>query len=361
MNGLRRLQLATVRTLLAWLAISVAIAQGDEPATSEEASKPARQDAHQQDLNRQSPVRHGTVHFEPDQSEQDVPAQFRLKADTFAFRSVPQPTVSKKIKIDLVTFPSPVVTPHERNNTVHCELFSPTTPGPHPGVVVLHILGGDFDLARAFARTLAHHDVAALFLKLPYYGPRQQPGVRRRMVSFDPEETVAGMTQAVLDIRRATAWMARQDEIDPDQLGVFGISLGGITSALVTTIEPRFQKACLMLAGGDVGQVAWQSKELAKLRGDWLENGGTRASFIKLFQQVDPVTYADRLGDRQVLMLNAAYDEVIPKACTDSLWESFGQPRIVWYNAGHYSAGRFMFDALAEVTEFFAVEDASSR
>lgn len=299
-------------------------------------------------------VRTGTVHFQPDEHEADLPERFRLPESTFDYRCEPQPTVSTKFRVELVTFPSPVVTPHERNNTVHCEWFRPTTPGKHPGVVVLHILGGDFDLARAFARTLAHHGVAALFLKMPYYGPRQQPGVPRRMVSFDPEQTVEGMTQAVLDIRRAAAWMAAQGDVDPEKLGVFGISLGGITAALVTTVEPRFGKACLMLAGGDVGQVAWQSRELTKLRGDWLERGGTRESFLELFQQVDPVKYAQRLGSREVLMLNAAYDEVIPKACTVSLWESFGEPTIVWYNAGHYSAGRFMFDALARVTRFFA-------
>ena len=75
----------------------------------------------------------------------------------------------------MVTFPSPVKTPHENNNTVHCEYFRPVGAGKRPAVVVLHILGGDFDLARLFCSNLATGGVSALFLKMPYYGPRRQP------------------------------------------------------------------------------------------------------------------------------------------------------------------------------------------
>ena len=39
------------------------------------------------------------------------------------------------------------------------------------------------------------------------------------------------MTQAVLDIRRATAWLADRPEVDAERLGIFGVSLGGITAA----------------------------------------------------------------------------------------------------------------------------------
>ena len=119
-----------------------------------------------------------------------------------------------------------MVTPHPNNNTVHCEYFCPTSGGKNPGVIVLHILGGDFDLARLFCRALAADGTAALFLKMPYYGERQQPGSPVRMISIDPEETVRGMTQAVLDIRRAAAWLAARDEVDADAVGHHGDQSG---------------------------------------------------------------------------------------------------------------------------------------
>jgi cephalosporin-C deacetylase-like acetyl esterase len=281
---------------------------------------------------------------------------FRLEPHTFDFRQRPVPTVSRAMEIYEVTFPSPVETPHPKNNTVHAEYFRPRGEGKHPGVIVLHILGGDFPLSRLFCRALAQEGVAALFVKLPYYGPRRVPEVKVRMVSEDPRETVKGMRQAVLDIRRGAAWLAAQDEVDAEQLGIFGISLGGITSALAATAEPRFKKICPMLAGGDVGQVAWDNPELVKLRRRWSDGGGTKEEFLALWRSIDPVTYGANVRGRKILMLNASHDEVIPKACTESLWKAFGEPPIVWYDAGHYTAARFMFDGITRVTKFFAAE-----
>jgi len=294
--------------------------------------------------------------FEPGPSEADVPELFRMSANHFLARREPVETVSKSFTISNVTFPSPVVTPHEVNNTVHCEYFAPRREGSRPGVVVLHILGGDFELSRLFCRYLADQGAAALFVKMPYYGPRRPADAPARMVSLDPRETVAGMRQAVLDIRRAVAWLAAQPEVDPERLGIFGISLGGITAALAATAEPRLHNVCLMLAGGDVGRIGWNAPHMEEIRTSWLASGGTQQSFLELFATIDPVTYAHRARDRRILMLNARHDELVPEACTLALWEAFGRPEIEWMDAGHYSAMRFIFDGLADVTRFFTVE-----
>ena len=262
--------------------------------------------------------------------------------------------------ISLVTFPSPVETAHPENNTVHTEYFRPLAPGKHPAVIVLHILGGDFELSRLFCRQLAQNGVAALFLKLPYYGERRPANSEMRMISEDPQTTVANMRQGILDIRRAAAWLCGQDEIDENQLGIFGISLGGITSALASTAEPRFQKICLMLAGGDMAKIAWESPEVKDVRERWAARGGSKEEFYQILKQIDPVTYGDRVRGRKILMLNASNDEVIPKVCTESLWHAFGEPEIVWFDAGHYSAIRYIFDALGRVAKFFQSEPVAT-
>jgi dienelactone hydrolase len=298
-------------------------------------------------------IRTGTAKFTPTPDEASVPQRFRLAPDEFSFVQAPLKTYSKSFEIFEVKFPSPVVTPQLSNNTVHCEYFRPRGEGKHPGVIVLHILGGDFDLARLFCRSLAAEGTAALFLKMPYYGPRRDANSPVRMVSLDPDETVRGMTQAILDIRRGTAWLASQEEVDAEQLGIMGISLGGITSALAVSVEPRLHKACLLLAGGDIGKVAWESRELAKLREKWIAGGGTQESLRDVIQVIDPVTYAPQARGKKILMLNARNDEVIPPSCTESLWHALGEPEIVWWDAGHYTAIRYIFSGLSRTVAFF--------
>lgn len=293
------------------------------------------------------------VQFVPRADEASLPPQFRLAPHHFDSQTMALPTSGSVMKVSKVTFPSPLVTPHKKNNTVHCEYFCPTAKGKKPAVIVLHILGGDFDLARIFCRALASKGVAALFLKMPYYGERRPRDSPVRMISMDPEETVRGMTQAVLDIRQAAGWLAVQDEIDPEQLGIMGISLGGITGALAAGMEPRFSKVCLLLAGGDMGEVAWTSTEMAPLRKRWDESGRTKEELFATLKVIDPVTYVRPLPGRKVLMLNASQDEVIPPACTRALWRAFGEPEIVWWNAGHYTAIRYLGSGLARVVQFF--------
>ena len=133
----------------------------------------------------------------------------------------------------------------------------------------LHILGGDFELSRLCCQSLSLHGVGALFVKMPYYGPRRPEGVRVRMISDDLDQTVRGMTQAVLDIRRAAAWLAAREEIDPARLGITGISLGGIVGALAATAEPRFHSVCLILAGGNLEKIILESDETAEIRQSW--------------------------------------------------------------------------------------------
>lgn len=306
-------------------------------------------------------TREGDVEFRPAPGEkQAVPEPFRMQTHSFHFEQKMADLKNARVEMSEVTFPSPVTTPHPRNNTVHCEFFRPLgTQGPVPGVIVLHILGGDFPLARLFCNHLAANGCATLFVKMPYYGPRRDPNSRVRMVSEDPHQTVAGMKQAVLDIRRAGAWLASRQEVDAEQLGIMGISLGGIVSALAAECEPRFKKVGLLLAGGDISKVAWESPELRKVRARWQAAGGTRESLVEVVKPIDPVTYAANLRNRKVLMLNASHDEIIPKACTEALWRAAGEPEIEWWNAGHISSARYILVGLDRVTKLFGPEKES--
>jgi dienelactone hydrolase len=296
----------------------------------------------------------GVVRYDVPAGEQQVAERFRLAAHEFAYQQQVIDRDSPKFELSLLTFPSPVETPVELNNTVHCEYFRAKAEGKRPAVIVLHILGGDFVLSRAVCGVMAQRGVSALFVILPYYGPRRDPASERRMISPDPRETVEGMTQAILDIRRATAWLAAREEVDAARLGICGISLGGITSSLALTAEPRLSSGCLVLAGGDVGRIAWESPELEKVRRAWTEKGGTREEFVATLKQIDPVTYAASARGRRILMLNADRDEIIPRACTESLWKSLGEPEIVWYEGGHYTVARHLLTMLDRASKFFA-------
>src|SRR5262245_37271995 len=308
-------------------------------------------------IGEERPIEHVTVQFQPSVTESSIAERFRMQVNAFDWQARRMETVTESLEVWNVTFPSPLKTTEEANNTVHCEYYRSRLPGKRPGVIVLHILGGDFALSRLFANALAQHGVNALFVKMPYYGPRRDPMSPRRMVSADPRETVEGMTQAVLDIRRGVNWLSIRPEVDEHNIGIFGISLGGITAALAAGAEPRIRNVCLLLAGGDVGQATWDAAELRAVRERWLAEGKTREEYFDVLRVVDPVTYAVAARGKHILMLNADSDQVIPRRCTESLWKALGEPEIRWYSGGHYSVMRHIFGVLLKVPHFFASRD----
>lgn len=298
-------------------------------------------------------VETGEARFTPTPAEPGVPDLYRLAPATYTFEReliLDEP----KFTVARVRFPSPIVTKDAVNNTVHCEYFQPKEPGKRPAVVVLHILGADFALARYYASRLAADGVAAIFMKLPYYGERRPPGHANRFLSNDVAETSLAMRQAVCDVRRAAGWLGVRPEIDPARLGVTGISLGGITAALTVAIDPALNRAVTILAGGDLDQILWTMDEggADRWRREWLESGRTTADLKRFTEAFDPITYADRLRGKQVLMMAGNVDEVVPPAAARHLWELAGRPPIRWFDCGHYSSAGALLPAIREATEF---------
>lgn len=296
-----------------------------------------------------------TIKPKPRVEEDSIPKMYRVDAKPFKVESAPF-AVAGGIVSTMVKIPSPVVTEYKENNTIPAEFFRPRGDGPWPYVIVTHIAGGDFELSRFVARTLASNGIAAVFIKLPYYGERRPAG-RRDIKMLAPDVGIASgaMAQAVQDIRRVVDWISVQPDLDGDKIGMCGISLGSITGALATAIEPRITHACLIIGGGSLADLVFESveSEAREYCKQWKESGGTRESLQKVMAPFDAVTYADRLKERVIFMINADQDESVPVKCNKALWEAAGRQRIVWYPCGHYTIVQYLMPALQHTVQFF--------
>jgi Alpha/beta hydrolase domain containing 18 len=301
-------------------------------------------------------VERGEVVFQPGPGESSVPELFRLKPEAFGYEIEPV-LATPRYRVSRVRFPSPITTPDPENNVVHAEFFDPVGfSSRRPAVVVLHILGSDFPLSRYVASRLADRGVAALFLKLPYYGerrPRSGPGpVPVRFLSADIERTMTSMRQGVCDVRRGLCWLASRNTVEKSQLGVTGISLGGIVASLAVAVDPTARDGVFLLAGGDLSRILWEMPETRKFRQTWEASGKTIHDLKVLTDPYDPLTYAGRLSGKRLLMISGRVDEVVPPASALALWKAAGRPEIHWYDCGHYSAIGYLLPAIRLTVDF---------
>src|SRR5206468_3604891 len=103
----------------------------------------------------------GTVHFVPAAGK--VPSYHQLDEHTFPFDLKPKSELAATgVSVSALTFPSPVESPCEQNNTVYADYYRPKGNGPFPAVIVLDILDGGEIVPRTQAVTLAQNGIAAL-------------------------------------------------------------------------------------------------------------------------------------------------------------------------------------------------------
>lgn len=274
---------------------------------------------------------------------------------------------SREEKADMLvyrlTYPSPVVSPVKQNNTIPAEYYVPKGIKPNqarrPAVICLHILNGNYELERMCCTMLASHGVPAIMFKLPYYGERALPGGRKAMAA-NPELFAGALAQGVEDVRRTVDLLASRPEVNPQRIGVTGISLGGILAGTVAGQEPRLWRAMLILAGGDVLEIIRQAPEARPLKAVLESLPAPQKTAVETaLGQVDPLRHSPGLRDRaqqqRVLMVNATDDHVIPRACTERLATALGiADRIDWLEGlGHYTAMAAFPEILKTSVNFF--------
>lgn len=255
-----------------------------------------------------------------------------------------------------VQFPSPLTSPVECNNTVYADYFLAPGPGPHPAVIVLHILSDPkFTLERMICYHLACQGVHAMLMKMPYYGQRRPADREKyREMTADPQNLLDGLRQAVMDVRRSATWLATLQEVDANRIGICGVSLGGFVAATAAGIDGGFPRVAVILAGGDLPKVlAGKAREVRGFRQAVEKAGLSDEQVQRLLAPIDPLTYAARLKASDVIMINATGDEIVPADCARRLAEAGGAKQS-WYRAGHYTIALYLPVALQQMAHHFS-------
>ncbi len=271
----------------------------------------------------------------------------RMLADSQTFFDVtPAPAVDLDSSGHL-TFESAVQTPHPSNNIVHARLVRSAGPQRRAVVVLPQWnadAGGHMGLARLFAR----FGLTALRLSLPYHDWRMPPELHRAdfIVSSNIGRTLAVCRQAVLDARRAVAWLAAQGYTS---IGICGTSLGSCLAMLTAAHEPLVKAAALNHISPFFADVVWEGLSTRHVR-EGLEGHVDLEQLRRMWLPISPHPYLERVRSKRTLLVYARYDSTFPPHLSRLLVDEFRQRQIPHTLAvlpcGHYSTGLTPFKYL---------------
>jgi alpha-beta hydrolase superfamily lysophospholipase len=121
-----------------------------------------------------------------------------------------------------VSFPS-------LGEAIQATLFTPSSTGPHPVLIITHGAGEFKENYSELAEHLVRHGIAALALDMHGHG---KSGGRAYQIE---------MNEWVADIRAACDFIAKHEALDSGRIGAFGLSSGGTAILEAAVVEPRLK------------------------------------------------------------------------------------------------------------------------
>ncbi len=282
----------------------------------------------------------------------------RVMADTDAFFT-PPPCHDYEVERspdgrELLVFPSALKTPDHENDTVYCSIFPAAgtragggrrPSGRQAAVLVLPQWNAGPDDHVGLCRLLAWSGLTAVRMSLPYHDRRMPPQLTRAdyIVSSNVARTVQVCRQAVLDARRAIAWL---DAEGYKRIGILGTSLGSCLALLTTAHEPLIRAEALNHISPHFADVVWRGISTRHVR-QGLEGHIELDLLRALWRPISPRMYLERIRDRKTLLVYARYDLTFPVDLSEDLVREFNERRIphevMVLPCGHYSTGKAPF------------------
>lgn len=255
----------------------------------------------------------------------------------------------------MITFDSAITTPHPENNTVYLRYFPAARRGrrgtpvaPRRAVVVMAQWNSDEGGHVGVCRLMAALGISAVRLSLPYHDRRMPPELQRAdyIVSSNVGQTLQVNRQAVLDARRAIAWLKQQGY---ERVAVLGTSLGSCLSLLTGTHEPLVDALVLNHVSSWYGDVIWEGLSTAHVQAG-LAGNLDKATLRHLWRPISPKCFMHKLGRRPALFVYALWDLSFPLHLSKDIIEESrkqGVPTTVRVlPCGHYTTGKAPFKFL---------------
>jgi hypothetical protein len=190
-----------------------------------------------------------------------------------------------------------------------------------------------------------HLDFNLLVPVLPLHGPRSFARSGDGFLGGDLLDTIHAEAQAMWDLRRLLAWVRAESDAP---IGLYGLSLGGYTTALLASLDENLCCAVAGIPATDFARTFWRHG------GPWQERaalhmGLTQDKMAEVLRVISPLALSPKVPHAGRAIFAAVGDRLVPPDQVRDLWRHWGEPRIVWYQGAHLTLG--LHPGVRELTE----------
>lgn len=169
---------------------------------------------------------------------------------------------------------------------------------------------------------------------LPLHGLRKQG--RRSGDGFlagNIADSVHAEAQAMWDMRRILSWVRAQGAT---KVGVYGLSLGGYNTAVLSSLAPGLACAIPGIPATDFARLVWRHGPTLQVRS--LEHKGiARDAVDEVLRVVSPLALETQVPHEGRAIFGGVADRLVPADQVRDLWVHWRRPRMLWYQGSHMS------------------------
>jgi dienelactone hydrolase len=243
----------------------------------------------------------------------------------------------------------------QADNMVTVRYYEDPTSGPKPLVVILPIWGSHTYPSTIVTRDLLDQGrvnvmrVLGANVVIDWDALARAPDPTAFRVEL--KRMVERVRTSVIDLRRLLDWAETSPFVDMSRIAMVGFSESTLQVAAVMASDMRLASAVLVMGGAHPHQIfatcygppevvrdavlprfGWTSEEFAD-------------NLAPLVRSIDPAHLGSRLNPERLLIFDAEYDDCVPPAARDALWDATGRParvRVLSTHAGSFLAMTFL-------------------
>ena len=231
--------------------------------------------------------------------------------------------------------------------------------GKGPWIVCVHPFGTGQSLLSNFifkANNLAEQlGVNVALVVLPYHGSRGAGWMAggSAFMTYNPVDTLLGLTQSVWDVRRFLAWIRSKDG---GPIALYGVSLGAHVSALTAGFDKDLAGVVAGVPVVDLAEVFVRHvpKRLHPRAMEHRLIGPESDTFLR---STSVLTFPSLVDRDKLFIFAATGDRMSPPEQAKALWEHWGRPEIRWFDTNHVAfiwngtIGTYVRDALRKTLD----------
>ncbi len=223
----------------------------------------------------------------------------------------------------------------EKNKTMHAYVMEHEGEA-RPWLICTHGFGMGTPLVNfnGFSAKQLHDDLGLnlIFPCLPLHGPRGAGRMSGAEV-LEPDylNLVHTFTQAIWDVRRTIDWVRSRN---PQGVGLYGISLGGYISALVSSLVSDLDCVIAAIPMVDLTTVARDNEP-------WLFRRYDREFEVDweviraITHVVSPLSLTPKISRERRFICAGTADRVVRPNHARALWRHWDRPEIHWFSGSH--------------------------